>query len=55
MAGLATGYYKNREEICENWQLGRGFEADMGEYTRERLLRGWKKAVRCALLWAEQE
>lgn len=55
LAGLATGYYKNREEICENWQLGRGFEADMGEYTRERLLRGWKKAVRCALLWAEQE
>ena len=55
LAGLATGYYKDREEICDNWQLDRGFDADMGENTREKLLKGWKKAVRCALLWAEQE
>lgn len=55
LAGLATGYYKNREEICENWQLEKEFESGMGEYTREKLLKGWKKAVACALLWAEQE
>ena len=55
LAGLATGYYKNREEICENWQLGKEFDAGMGEHTREKLLKGWKKAVRCALIWAEQE
>lgn len=54
LAGLATGYYKSKEEICENWQLGRGFDAKMGEYTREKLLKGWEKAVRCALIWAEQ-
>lgn len=55
LAGLATGYYKNREEICENWQLGKEFDTGMGEHTREKLLKGWKKAVRCALIWAEQE
>ena len=55
LAGLAIGYYKNREEICENWQLEKEFESGMGEYTREKLLKGWKKAVACALLWAEQE
>ena len=55
LAVLATGYYKNREEICENWQLGKEFDAGMGEHTREKLLKGWKKAVRCALIWAEQE
>lgn len=55
LAGLATGYYKSREEICENWQLERVFDADMGEHTREKLLKGWKRAVKCALFWAEQE
>ena len=55
LAGLATGYYKNREEICENWQLGKEFDAGMNENTREKLLKGWKRAVRCALIWAEQE
>lgn len=53
LAGLATGYWKNKEEICENWQLGREFVHEMGEERREVLLKGWKKAVKCALAWAE--
>ena len=55
LAGLATGYYKSRDEICENWQLGKVFNAGMGEHTRTKLLKGWKKAVNCALMWAQQE
>ena len=43
------------DEICENWQLGKVFNAGMGEHTRTKLLKGWKKAVKCALLWAEEE
>lgn len=54
LAGLATGYFKSREEICENWQLGREFTHEMGENYREKLLKGWKKAVKCALLWADE-
>lgn len=53
LAGLATGYWKNKDEICENWQLGREFVHEMGEEHREVLLKGWKKAVKCALAWAE--
>lgn len=52
LAGLATGYFKNKEEICENWQLEREFVHEMGENYREKLLKGWKRAVKCALLWA---
>lgn len=52
LAGLATGYFKSKEEICENWQLGREFVHEMGENYREKLLKGWKRAVKCALLWA---
>ena len=33
LAGLAAGYWKDRDEIRENWQLGRRFEPvmDAGE------------------------
>lgn len=55
LAGLAVGYWKSREEIRENWQLGREFVHEMPEEGRRSLLKGWKKAVRCALAWAEEE
>lgn len=54
LAGLATGYWKDKNEIRENWQIGRTFEQDMTEERRERLLRGWQKAVKCALIWAQE-
>ncbi len=55
LAGLATGYWKDRKEIKENWQLGQSFEPKMSEESRKELLKGWKKAVRCALAWTEEE
>lgn len=53
LAGLAVGYWKDEEEIRENWQLGRTFEPSMEEDTRRNLLKGWKRAVRCALAYAD--
>ncbi len=55
LAGLAVGYWKDRNEIQENWQLGKSFVPQMDEEKREALLKGWKKAVRCALFWAEDD
>lgn len=55
LAGLAAGYWKDRDEIRENWQLGRRFEPVMDSGERKKLLRGWQRAVRCARLWAEDE
>lgn len=55
LAGLAVGYWKNKEEIVNNWQLGKTFEPSMEEATRRKLLKGWKKAVKCALVYAEDE
>ena len=55
LAGLATGYWKDRKEIKENWQLGQSFEPKMSEEARKELLKGWKKAVRCALAWTGEE
>ncbi len=55
LAGLAVGYWKDREEICANWKLDRTFEASMEEEKRAKLLKGWKRAVRCALSWADED
>ncbi len=54
LAGLAVGYWKNKEEILENWQIGNVFEPRMEEGARSELLKGWRKAVRCALAWTEE-
>ena len=55
LAGLATGYFKDKDEIKENWQLGRTFSPTMEEEERTKLIKGWKRAVRCALAWAQDE
>ena len=55
LAGLAVGYWKDREEIRANWQIGRVFETVMEDGKRQALLKGWKRAVKCALAWAEEE
>lgn len=55
LAGLAVGYWKDKEEIIQNWAQGKEFIPSMDDVTRKTLLKGWKKAVKCALIWAEDE
>ena len=52
LAGLATGYWKNRDDILSNWQIDRIFKPDMDQRKRAELLDGWHKAVRCTFGWA---
>ncbi len=54
LAGLATGYWKNRDDILSNWQVDRIFKPDMESKRREELLDGWHKAVRCTFGWAKK-
>ncbi len=54
LAGLGTGYYKSKEEIKRNAKKERDFFNQMDAETREALVKGWKKAVRCACIWAEE-
>ena len=55
LAGLAVGYWSNTEDIKTNWSIDRTFHSAMQEGTREKLVRGWHKAVKCAMLWAEDD
>lgn len=53
LAGLATGFWKDVEDIKANWKLGREFEPSMAEDTKKKLLKGWHVAVRCARVYGE--
>ncbi|WHY72206.1 glycerol kinase GlpK [Fictibacillus enclensis] len=48
LAGLATGFWKGREEISKKWKVERDFDVEMEEKEREDLYKGWKKAVEAA-------
>lgn len=55
LAGLATGFWANSEELKKNWNLEKTFVSDMSEEKRRKLLRGWKKAVACTFAWEKDE
>ena len=54
LAGLATGYWRNTDDIISNWQIDKVFEPDMAQEEREELLEGWHKAVKCTLGWSKK-
>jgi glycerol kinase len=53
LAGLAVGYWKDKEEIRSNWALSRSFISNMDVETREELLKGWHKAVGKSKNWVQ--
>lgn len=55
LAGLAVGYWKDRQEIAQNWALNRRFSPAMNEDMRSRLYRGWQRAVKRVLEWEEAD
>ena len=55
LAGLATGYWKSREEVKENWAIDQVFEPSIDEEERKQKIKGWNKAVRCSYHWAKEE
>ena len=55
LAGLNVGYWKNIEEIYEDFKLERLFSPDMDEDTRTKKYKYWKKAVERTMDWIEPE
>ena len=53
LAGLAAGYWDNIDDIKLNRQLGASFKPQMSNFDRYVRLKGWKKAVKSALDWAD--
>jgi glycerol kinase len=55
LAGLAVGYWKDFSDVASNWALDREFTPNMDAAKREKLVKGWTKAVERSLKWAEAD
>ena len=51
LAGLAVGYYRNKEEIAKNLKVSHTFLPVMNQEKREELLNGWKNAIKHTRGW----
>lgn len=55
LAGLATGFWQNLEELRDKASVERTFIPDQDEAKQQRRYKGWKKAVKRALEWAKED
>ena len=55
LAGLAVGFYKNKEEIRKRYTIEKEFIASMDDRKINLLYKGWKRAVERSLLWAKED
>jgi glycerol kinase len=51
LAGLATGFWKDRTELADSFRLDRRFLSSMDWERADRLYAGWQHAVECARFW----
>lgn len=55
LAGLAVGYWKDREEIASHWQIEKTFTPAMERARAAELCRQWQRALERAKGWQEAE
>jgi len=51
LAGIAVGYWKDKNEILEAWHEDKAFIPTMDEAKRIKCYKGWKKAVKRCMAW----
>jgi glycerol kinase len=53
LAGLAVGFWNNKQELSDKWSLNRSFAPEMEMDSRDKLYKNWQKAVSRALNWED--
>jgi len=53
LAGLAVGFWNNKEEITERWSIDQKYSPKMEEERRVKAYKGWKKAVTRSMEWED--
>lgn len=51
LAGLSVGFWKDKNDVLDNWQIDRIFNPSYDDERIEKLYKGWKKAVERSLEW----
>ena len=55
LAGLAVGYWKDKQDVIRNWKIDRTFSPSVEEEDRQSKIKGWNKAVKYAYGWAKED
>jgi len=55
LAGLAVGYWDDKKDIQKQWQVDKKFEPEMNAGKVAELTKGWKRAVKAAIAWADDK
>ncbi len=55
LAGLAVGYWKSVNDIQQQWQVDKKFIPSMPVEKTKELLKGWERAVKASIAWADQK
>lgn len=55
LAGLAVGYWANKEDVIKNWAIDKTFKPSITEEDRMARIKGWNKAVKYAYGWAKED
>lgn len=55
LAGLAVGYWKSIDQIQDQWQVDVQFESRMPEAKQAELKKGWQRAIKSAIAWADDK
>lgn len=53
LAGLAVGFWKDQDEIAQQWKADKRFEPNMSSEQRDPLIAGWQKALERARAWVD--
>jgi len=53
LAGLAVGFYADKDDIKRNVTVDKTFVSSMGHSVRDGLVAGWKEAVKRSFGWAK--
>jgi glycerol kinase len=52
---VAVKFWKDEEEVAHYWKTDREFIPEMPQDAVQKLLKQWKKAIKCAQAWEEHE
>lgn len=55
LAGLAVGYWKSIDDIQHQWQVDKTFSPSLNEDKRNELVKGWQRAVKASIAWANEK
>ncbi|MDO4534968.1 MAG: glycerol kinase GlpK [Clostridium perfringens] len=55
LAGLAVGFWKDKEEISKMWYSAEEFNPNMEEEKKDQYYKGWKRAIERSKSWIEEE